>query len=181
MKISQLSIIFVCLSISGLALAQDGGPSLGEAAKQSQPAAKAKIVITDDDVAAGRFPSQTAQTDDGTSEKPGADASAPVADAADHDGAAGAPDTTESADHIAARKRVESLQTVIDREQKAAKESEEKLAAAESASEKAGLQAAVASHQQHVETLGDDLRDAQIDLKNTPFSTKPVPSATETQ
>jgi hypothetical protein len=179
-KISQLRILFFCLSISGLALAQDSGPSLGEAAKQAQPAAKAKIVITDDNVAAGHFPSQTAQTDDGTSEKP-ADASAPVADAADHDGAAVAPDPTESADHIAARKRVENLQTVVDREQKAAKESEEKLAAAETDSERSRNQAALDSHREHLNTLGDDLRDAQVDLKNTPFSTKPVPSAGETQ
>ena len=179
MKISQLSIFLVCFSFSGLASAQESGPSLGEVARQSQATGKSKIVITDENLARGAATAEPATaTADASADKQTPD---PAAQVSTGDNPSSSPEVVESPDHMAARKRVENLQAVVDREEKAAKESEEKLAAAADDSERSRMQAALDSHREHLNALGDDLRDAQIELKNTPFSAKAVVAPNQTQ
>lgn len=180
MKISQLSVFFVCLSFIGLASAQGNGPSLGEVARQSQATGKSKIVITDENISRGAAQGEHAAqvSADASAEKQTTDAAAQTSTDENQNSS---PEVAESPDHVSARKRVENLQAVIDREQKAVKETEEKLAAADNDSERSRMQLALDSHHEHLNTLSDDLRDAQIELKNTPFSTKPVPPTNEMQ
>jgi hypothetical protein len=167
-------------SFCGLASAQDSAGSPGEAAKQSPPAAKAKIVLTDDNLQRGPVvmnQSSAAPNDDTAMAKPSAD---PTTDTSGADGAK-APESDESPEHVAARKTVEQFQSVIAREEKAGKEAEEGLSGAQTDAERQRMQAALDAHREHVRTLSDDLRDAEDELKRTPFSSKAATSSSDPQ
>jgi len=164
--------------MSGLAAAQDSGPSLGEAAKQSASTGKSRVVITDETL--DRSPATARHEDsvaDATADKTSAESSADGTDA----DAPKSADPAESPEHVAARQTVERMQTVIDREEKAAKLSEEELANAQTPDERNRIQAALTSHRQHLQDLDGDLRDAQEELKRTPFSTKPAQAPIDAQ
>ena len=152
------------LSMSGVAWSQDA-TNTADQDKQSATDAQSDQK------------SKPADADGGAS---GDTASVPAAnnDTATDDSGQTKPDQPEeSAEHIQARKKVESMNKTVEGEEKAIKAAEEQIANSTDKEQRDRWQAAVDSHRKNIDVLNEDLGSYQRDLDNTPFSNKPPAAA----